>query len=264
MAGIEEIFAEIWRGAAGQAARSTISSTQIFGSYADLPADERRSAAARDVIVIHMGSQSNLYAALAWTLVNLVLQPELLARVRDGDDGSSTGAPTSRSAWPSGRSPCARCSSRSRWTPGRAPTGSSRGAAHHHAVLPQHHRRLPGSTASTRPTTGPAPLPRVALPPGRWSAPSATGSTLPGGPLLHLGHRWPRSVGLLERYELPPGFTKAAPRRRQIGGVARAARPCPVAYRSDGGRGPRAAVDMYDSTPLTMPAGSEDGAPRSP
>jgi cytochrome P450 len=35
---------------------------------------------------------------------------------------------------------------------------------------------------------------------------------------------------LLERYELAPLFREAAPRRRQIGGVARAAAPCFVAY----------------------------------
>jgi cytochrome P450 len=38
------------------------------------------------VIVIHLGAQSNLYAALAWTLVNLLLHPEALARVCSGDD----------------------------------------------------------------------------------------------------------------------------------------------------------------------------------
>ena len=37
-------------------------------------------------MIIHMGAQSNLYAALAWTLVNLLLRPALLARVAAGDD----------------------------------------------------------------------------------------------------------------------------------------------------------------------------------
>ena len=36
---------------------------------------------------------------------------------------------------------------------------------------------------------------------------------------------------LLERYELAPLFREARPRRRQIGGVARAASPCLVSYR---------------------------------
>jgi cytochrome P450 len=37
---------------------------------------------------------------------------------------------------------------------------------------------------------------------------------------------------LLERYELEPRFRTAAPRARQLGAVARAERPCPVAYRA--------------------------------
>jgi len=36
--------------------------------------------------------------------------------------------------------------------------------------------------------------------------------------------------GLLDRYELEPLFRSASPRRRQIGGVARSARPCRVKY----------------------------------
>ncbi len=36
---------------------------------------------------------------------------------------------------------------------------------------------------------------------------------------------------LLDRYELEPRFAHARPLRRQIGGVARAAAPCVVAYR---------------------------------
>src|SRR4029434_8853512 len=52
----------------------------------DVPPDERAVQVARDVMIIHMGAQSNLYAALAWTLVNLLLRPALLARVEAGDD----------------------------------------------------------------------------------------------------------------------------------------------------------------------------------
>jgi cytochrome P450 len=36
----------------------------------------------------------------------------------------------------------------------------------------------------------------------------------------------------LDEYEITPRFTAATPRRRQIGGVARAERPCVVEYRS--------------------------------
>jgi cytochrome P450 len=59
---------------------------RIAAPFADLPEAERDAQTARDVMVIHMGAQSNLYAALAWTLVNLLRQPALLAAVRAGDD----------------------------------------------------------------------------------------------------------------------------------------------------------------------------------
>ena len=36
---------------------------------------------------------------------------------------------------------------------------------------------------------------------------------------------------LLDAYELRPNFTRAAPRPRQLGGVARAAEQCLVVYR---------------------------------
>ena len=41
---------------------------------------------------------------------------------------------------------------------------------------------------------------------------------------------------LLDRYELRPQFTTATPRPGQIGGVARAAAPCPVGYRRQSAR----------------------------
>src|SRR6185436_9844569 len=59
---------------------------RIWNSFADLPAGEREINTARDIMLIHMGAQSNLYAALAWTLINLLLHPDCLAQVRAGDD----------------------------------------------------------------------------------------------------------------------------------------------------------------------------------
>jgi hypothetical protein len=67
MAGIEAILGEIL---AERASRPPVGDflDQIYEAYADLPEPDRIRETARDVIVIHMGSQSNLYAALAWTL----------------------------------------------------------------------------------------------------------------------------------------------------------------------------------------------------
>lgn len=45
----------------------------------------RVSGIADDVILVHLGSMSNLFAALAWTVVDLAARPDLVARVRAGD-----------------------------------------------------------------------------------------------------------------------------------------------------------------------------------
>ena len=56
------------------------------GVFDEVYESERHVRAARDVMMLHLGSQSNLHAALAWTLVNVVQRPALLARIRDGDE----------------------------------------------------------------------------------------------------------------------------------------------------------------------------------
>ena len=86
MRGIETIIAQILgvRRRDGHAPDDYLQ--RIAGSFGELPEAEADVNAARDVMLIHMGAQSNLYAALAWTLVNLLLHPQHLARVRAGDD----------------------------------------------------------------------------------------------------------------------------------------------------------------------------------
>ncbi len=85
MAGIEAILGEILAERAGAPPTDDFLD-QIYAAYGDLPEEDRVRQTARDVMVIHMGSQSNLYAALAWTMVNLLQHPDLLHRVRQGDD----------------------------------------------------------------------------------------------------------------------------------------------------------------------------------
>ncbi|MGH3055635.1 MAG: cytochrome P450, partial [Gaiellaceae bacterium] len=83
---IEQIITEILKARRRAGVRRGDYLERIDESFADLPAGEREINTARDIMVIHMGAQSNLYAALAWTLVNLLLHPAHLQRVRDGDD----------------------------------------------------------------------------------------------------------------------------------------------------------------------------------
>ena len=77
---IERVVAEIWaeRRAAGIVRDDFLE--QLVASYDDLTPDEAVVGAARDVIMLHVGAQSNLYAALAWTLVNVLRNPAYAAR----------------------------------------------------------------------------------------------------------------------------------------------------------------------------------------
>src|SRR5262249_43381911 len=86
MAGIEAVVAEILAARVRERREPADYLQRLHESFSDLPTGERERQTARDVIVIHMGAQSNLYAALAWTLVNLLRHPELLGRVAAGDD----------------------------------------------------------------------------------------------------------------------------------------------------------------------------------
>lgn len=86
MHGIEAVVAEIWAARQRRGERADDFLEQIHASYEDLAPAARDVAVARDVIMLHLGSQSNLYAALAWTFANVVTRPDLLRRVMDGDD----------------------------------------------------------------------------------------------------------------------------------------------------------------------------------
>jgi cytochrome P450 len=231
MDGIERIFAEIIH-ARWQRPRVDDFLSQILESYADLPEEERVVATARDVIVIHMGSQSNLYAALAWTLVNLVQRPALLAQVRAGDDDL-----LDRCANESIRMAQRSITLRQVLTPINVDTGAGT------------YRLEPGvllcTMLSSHNTTAAPGLDH--FDPGHYEGRRLSSEvTLPTKELVstfgHGVHSCPAARfsiaavrvtirGLLDRYELTPQFTRAEPRRRQIGGVARSARPCRIRFR---------------------------------
>jgi len=133
MKGIEEILGEIIASRAGQPPVGDFLD-QIYQSYADLPPDEQMTGTARDVIVIHMGSQSNLYAALAWTFVNLLHIPTCSNACAKATTCCWIGAPTNPSEWPNDPSPCVKCSNLLRSTPEAARIRWSPDSAHHHVV----------------------------------------------------------------------------------------------------------------------------------
>ena len=69
--------------------RAVLGSSDLFSRICDswegVPSPDRETGIARDVIVVHMGSQSNLFAAMAWTLVYALAQPWIIEELRRGD-----------------------------------------------------------------------------------------------------------------------------------------------------------------------------------
>jgi cytochrome P450 len=83
MRAIESIFINALGSRAGLGTSDLFS--RICASWEGVPSPDREIGIARDVIVVHMGSQSNLFAAMAWTLVYALEQPWLIEELRRGD-----------------------------------------------------------------------------------------------------------------------------------------------------------------------------------
>jgi cytochrome P450 len=206
---------------------------QIEASFADVALPARDVEVARDLMLLQMGAQSNLFAALAWTLVNLLLHPDVLARVRAGDD-----ALLERCAHESIRLAQRSLTLRRVLRPLELDTGRA------------HYRLAPGVFLATLlSVTNPTAAPGLErFDPDHYAGRRLADSVaLPARELVstfgHGRHACPAqrfSISairiavrrLLERYDLEPLFREAKPRARQIGGVARAARPCLVSYSS--------------------------------
>jgi len=184
---------------------------------------------ARDLVLIHLGSLSNLYAALSWTLVNLLQRPALLAEVRSGDDVLLEQC-ANESIRMAQRSITLRQVLR--------PVEVSDGV--------RTYRAEPGSFITTMLSV----LNTTAAPglesfdPAHYQQRRLT-VDLPAKELVStFGHKWHTCPAsrfsitairiavrrLLEAYELAPLFSEVRPRRQQIGGISRAAGPVRVRY----------------------------------
>src|SRR5262249_27088193 len=228
--GMEAITAELWAARRTSGRATTDFLDRMYASYDDLPPGERSVAVARDVIMLHLGSQSNLYAALAWTFCNVIERPAIVARVLDGDDTILE--------------QCANESIRM----------AQRSITLRQVVTPvelteEHatYRLAPGvlltTMLSVNNTTAAPELDR--FDPAHYDGrrlvvPLETKelvSTFGHGSHACPAQRFAISAiriavrRLLEQYEFQPAFRAMAPRPRQLGAVARAARPCPVRYR---------------------------------
>jgi cytochrome P450 len=204
---------------------------QIVDRWSDEAPDDVRRGVARDVVLVHLGSMSNLFAALGWTIVDLLAHPEQAAAVAAGD------APLAeRCALESTR--LAQRSIMLRYVHQPVEVADE---AHTYAVSP-------GATVATL-----LPLTNLDSAPGldRWDPERWKGRRLRDADALaavelvtafgHGSHTCPAQpfslaamsrtvMRLFSTFTLTAAYDHAEPLPVQIGGVARAAAPCPVAY----------------------------------
>ncbi|HEY4333316.1 MAG TPA: hypothetical protein VGM78_12125 [Ilumatobacteraceae bacterium] len=205
---------------------------RIDESFADVAQPRHDELVARDVIVLHLGSQSNLFAAVAWTLINLLGAPPDLEAVTSGDIGL-----LDRYAYESIRMAQRSITMRQVLRPVEMDVGTAT------------YRLSPGTLITTMlSVTNTNADPRLAefdaahydgrrLVLADQLAAKELVSTFGHGVHSCPAQRYSISVirtavtALLGRYELTPRFQGPRPLTRQIGGVARADRPCRVIYR---------------------------------
>ncbi len=206
---------------------------RVVDAWADLRGEARAIGVAMDVALVHVASMSNLFAALGWMLIDLVTRPDALDAVRAGDR-----AWAERCALESTR--LAQRSIMARYV--TAPVPLDVGDAVYEVGA--------GATVATLlPLTNTSAAPGLeAWDPGRWNRrrladPSALAAvelvtafghgrhTCPAQP-FSLSAMTTAATRLFAAFDLDPGWADHPyPVRAQIGGVARAAGPCPVGYR---------------------------------
>jgi cytochrome P450 len=233
MHGIEQVVAEIWaeRQRAGLAPDDFLA--QLYRSFDDLPEGRRHVEVARDLILIHMGSQSNLYAALAWTLVNLLLHPDLLARVRADEEGLLVSC-----AYESIRLAQRSITLRQVLRPVELDDGERTYRVDPGVMIATMLSVTNPSAAEGLDRFDPDHYQARRLAPSVVLPTKEVVSTFGHGIHTCPAQRFSISAiviavrALLEHFDFQPRFTEARPRARQIGGVARAARPCVVGYQA--------------------------------
>jgi cytochrome P450 len=81
LAELEHIVKDIREARARRGVRLGDMLEELAALYADRDPASADRLIARDVVILHLASLSNLYSAFAWTMVNLLLRPPLGARV---------------------------------------------------------------------------------------------------------------------------------------------------------------------------------------
>jgi cytochrome P450 len=84
------LLREIWEARRRDGRREDDMLEQLHALFADDPDDVRHERVAKNVMILHLASLANLYASLAWTLVNLLLHPRHRTEVDAETDAVAT------------------------------------------------------------------------------------------------------------------------------------------------------------------------------
>jgi cytochrome P450 len=205
---------------------------EIARRWEGVPDAERVRGVAGDVVLLHIATMTNLFAALGWTIALLLLHPDVRERLEDGD-----GALLERCVLESIRLGQRSIMMRTVLEPCDVTDGVTTYRLERGVVL-----------ATMVPLTNTSAMPGLeSFDPDRWAGRRLREEAqLPARELVttfgHGPHRCPaqrfslsaigRAVrALFDNYELRADFAGVRPLPLQIGGVARAADPCPVTYR---------------------------------
>jgi cytochrome P450 len=206
---------------------------EIARRWDDCRGAERARGVTGDVVLLHVATMTNLFAALGWTLGLVLLHPGVRERLEAGTDP----ALMDRTALEAIR--LGQRSIMMRTVLGACDVRDATST----------YRVEPGVVLATMvPLTNTSAAPGLeGFDPDRWSGRRLRDADALATPELvvtfgHGPHRCPAqrfslsAIGravqrLLTEYELDPAFDTIRPLPLQIGGVARAADPCPVRYR---------------------------------
>jgi cytochrome P450 len=244
--GAQAILAEIWNERQRRGVREHDMLEHLHAAYGDQPPDARHARAAKDVMILHLASQTNLYAAMAWTFINLLRFPDH-RRAVEAECAAMHGMPPDARALAS-LTRLEQCAYESIRLAQRSltlrkvlqPCEVVSGGTSYTVPPGVYVATLLSVTNSAYPTLDvfdPAHFER-----GRIAAAVALPakevvSTFGHGRHACVGERFASSAikiavaRHLLALELTPRFTAPAPPPGQMGAVARAAEPCVVAYR---------------------------------
>jgi cytochrome P450 len=210
---------------------------EIARRWDDVTGEERVRGITGDVVLLHVATMTNLFAAIGWTLCLALLDPAVMRRLADGPDP----AYLDRCALEAVRLGQRSMMMRSVLRPCAFDDGTTEYALAPGVIL-----------ATMLPLTNTSALPELGyFDPDRWAGrrlhdEDALAAREVVTTFGHGSHRCPatrfslsaigRAVGrLFATYDLRPRFDSVRPIPSQIGGMARAADPCPVDYsRRDG------------------------------